>query len=32
LGFDHKERDDEKIMQSIENQVIEQSDIPIWSK
>jgi probable rRNA maturation factor len=29
LGFDHKERDDEKIMQSIENQVIEQSDIPI---
>jgi len=32
LGFDHKERDDEKNMQSIENQVIEQSDIPIWSK
>jgi ssRNA-specific RNase YbeY (16S rRNA maturation enzyme) len=29
LGFDHKKRDDEKIMQSIENQVIEQSDIPI---
>ena len=32
LGFDHKKKDDETIMQSIENKVIEQSDIPIWSK
>ena len=32
LGFDHKKKDDEIIMQSIENKVIEQSDIPIWSK
>ena len=32
LGFDHKKKDDETIMQSIENKVIEQSDIPIWTK
>ena len=32
LGFDHKTKDDETIMQSVENKVIEQSDIPIWSK